>query len=77
MGNGARFSAVEVGAAAKALQTALHGPFAGYMEYRLGEAKSRDLNTALDALIKLAQSPDVSEIALTPSASSAAADQAL
>jgi 1-acyl-sn-glycerol-3-phosphate acyltransferase len=78
--SGVRFPVSAVREAASALQTALHGPFAGYMEYRLGDEKSRDLYMALDALIALAETAGVNEIALTPTSSAAAdpaGDQAL
>ncbi len=59
-------SAPAVHKAVTNLQRALHDSFAGYMEYRLGDAKSRDLYAALDSLAALSQAPGVSEIALTP-----------
>jgi 1-acyl-sn-glycerol-3-phosphate acyltransferase len=65
--HGVNFPVASVHLAATALQRALHGAFAGYMEYRLGEAKSRDLYAALDTLTALAVTPGVTEITLTPS----------
>jgi 1-acyl-sn-glycerol-3-phosphate acyltransferase len=52
--------------AALSLQQALHGPFAGYMEYRLGEEKSQQLYAALDALAALAGDSEISQMALFP-----------
>ncbi len=52
--------------AASVLHRALHESFAGYMEYRLGEAKARDLDMALSALALLAARPGVTGITLTP-----------
>src|SRR5258706_5721275 len=52
--------------AAISLQQALHGDFAGYMEYRLGEEKSKQLYSTLDALVGLTQQAGVSQIALLP-----------
>ncbi len=64
--SGARFSPDSVRLAATALNSALHGPFADYMEYRLGDEKARMLYAALDALTALAEMPGVVQIALTP-----------
>jgi hypothetical protein len=36
------------------------------MEYRLGEAKARELYAALDALTALAERPGISHIVLKP-----------
>ncbi|MCC7446802.1 MAG: 1-acyl-sn-glycerol-3-phosphate acyltransferase [Anaerolineae bacterium] len=63
---GMRFAPASVRLAAVSLNSALHGPFADYMEYRLGDAKARQLYTALDALAALTAKPDVTHIALTP-----------
>jgi hypothetical protein len=63
---GVHFSAASVRLAATTLQRALHGAFAGYMEYRLGEAKARALYAALDELAVLAAASGVTEITLTP-----------
>jgi len=63
---GVRFSPASVRLAASTLNSALHGPFADYMEYRLGDAKAHDLYTALDALAALADTPTITYIALTP-----------
>jgi 1-acyl-sn-glycerol-3-phosphate acyltransferase len=64
--HGVRFPVASVHLATTTLQRALHGAFAGYMEYRLGESKARDLYAALDALMALAATPGVTEITLTP-----------
>jgi 1-acyl-sn-glycerol-3-phosphate acyltransferase len=50
-----------------ALQEVLHGSFAGYMEYRLGEDKSRSLYAALATLLTICQNPSVKQMALIPS----------
>jgi 1-acyl-sn-glycerol-3-phosphate acyltransferase len=52
--------------ATSSLQAALHGPYADYMEYRLGVSRAHELYTALDALTALAAEPGVTRIALTP-----------
>jgi 1-acyl-sn-glycerol-3-phosphate acyltransferase len=64
--HGVRVSPAPVRLAASTLNSALHGPFADYMEYRLGDAKARDLYAALEALASLADTPDITHIALTP-----------
>jgi 1-acyl-sn-glycerol-3-phosphate acyltransferase len=64
--HGVHFPPDLVRLAATSLQSALHADFAGYMEYRLGEEKSKQLFAALDALIALTAQPEVSQIALTP-----------
>jgi 1-acyl-sn-glycerol-3-phosphate acyltransferase len=64
--HGVRFSAQVVRLAATSLQEALHGPFADYMEYRLGTTRAQSLYAALDALAALADQPGVTGIALTP-----------
>jgi 1-acyl-sn-glycerol-3-phosphate acyltransferase len=64
---GLRFTAASIRLAATSLQEALQGPFVDYIDYRLGEAKSRDLQAALSALIVLADDPGVEGVTLKPS----------
>jgi 1-acyl-sn-glycerol-3-phosphate acyltransferase len=63
---GVKFPPDLIGLAATSIKNALSGEFAGYMEYRLGEKKSKELYTALDALIALTNQPDITQISLTP-----------
>ncbi len=64
--HGVRFPPQAVRLAAASLQRALHAEFADYMEYRLGAPKAQALYAALDALVALAEQPDVTRIVLTP-----------
>lgn len=64
--HGVLFSPDLIRHAAKSLQGAFHGGFEGYLEYRLGEEKSKQLYTALDALIALAQEPRIDQMSLLP-----------
>jgi 1-acyl-sn-glycerol-3-phosphate acyltransferase len=62
---GVRLPPASVRLAAEKMHAALTGPFSDYMEYRLGEEKSRDLYAALSTLTELASTPGVTAIALT------------
>jgi 1-acyl-sn-glycerol-3-phosphate acyltransferase len=64
--HGVRFPAQAVRTAVTELQAALHGAFADYMEYRLGNTKAGELYTSLDAFAALAAEPGVTGIALMP-----------
>jgi 1-acyl-sn-glycerol-3-phosphate acyltransferase len=66
---GTPFPPASIRLAASSLQEALHGPFADYMEYRLGEPKARELYSALDALTALAERPGIGHITLKPESS--------
>lgn len=66
MMQGVRFPPASVRLAAVTLQEALHGDFAGYMEYRLGESRSALLYTALDALKNTAEEAGITRISLLP-----------
>lgn len=63
---GIRLPPASVRLAAEQMHAALTGPFSDYMEYRIGEAKSRELHAALLALAELASKPGLTGIALTP-----------
>jgi 1-acyl-sn-glycerol-3-phosphate acyltransferase len=52
--------------AARSLLEVLHGDFAGYMEYRLGEARSKRLYASLEELIKLVESGQFTQLMLRP-----------
>ena len=63
---GTPFPPASIRLASSSLQQTLHGTFADYMEYRLGEAKARELYSAVDALTALAETPGISDIPLKP-----------
>jgi 1-acyl-sn-glycerol-3-phosphate acyltransferase len=48
------------------LQAAFSGPLDGYLEYRLGEAATRQLFAFLQSLAALIREPQVTHVALTP-----------
>jgi 1-acyl-sn-glycerol-3-phosphate acyltransferase len=58
------FSPDQVRHAAESLHTALHNQFEGYIEYRLGEEKSKQLYTALNALVALTHESGMAQMSL-------------
>jgi 1-acyl-sn-glycerol-3-phosphate acyltransferase len=60
-----RFLPQSVKFSAKLLLEALRGPFDGYIAYRLGEEKAKALETALEQLMSVCDSPGVMGLTLT------------
>ncbi|MBX3084726.1 MAG: 1-acyl-sn-glycerol-3-phosphate acyltransferase [Anaerolineae bacterium] len=55
-----------VAQAARSLLESLHGDFAGYMEYRLGETKSQRLYASLETLIEMIGRGEFTALVLRP-----------